>query len=149
VSRQKISEAGVSVIDANWLQDYTAISDIRHAVFVQEQGIPEHLEWDGQDADSSHVLALLDDRRAVATGRLQPDGRLGRMAVLGQWRGQGIGRAILERLLQQARRQRLAAVYLHAQTEAAGFYSKAGFSRRGESFPEAGIQHVIMVRELD
>ncbi len=118
-------------------------------MFVQEQGIPEQLEWDGFDSGCCHVLAVLEDGRAVATARLQADGRLGRMAVLGEWRGRGIGRAILEHLLQRARRRKLAAVYLHAQAGAEGFYRQAGFTAQGKPFTEAGILHVEMVRRLD
>ena len=118
-------------------------------MFVQEQRIPEPLEWDGSDTGCFHVLALLDDGRAVGTGRLQPDGRVGRMAVLAEWRGRGIGRAILEHLQLCACRRRLAAVYLHAQAGTEGFYRQAGFSARGKAFTEAGILHVEMVKRLD
>lgn len=148
VSRPATSESSYRVIDADWLQYEAAIRDIRHSVFVLEQGIPAELEWDGSDAHGFHVLALLDDARAVATGRLMPDGRLGRMAVLAEWRGRGIGRAILARLEACARRQHLSRIYLHAQTAAAGFYRQAGFDVCGDPFEEAGIAHVEMVRLL-
>jgi len=92
---------------------------------------------------------MLDDGRAVATARLQADGKLGRMAVLGEWRGRGIGRAILEHLLQRARRLKLASVYLYAQVSAEGFYREAGFNPQGKPFTEAGIPHVEMVRRMD
>ncbi|NNJ95446.1 MAG: GNAT family N-acetyltransferase [Halobacteria archaeon] len=135
-------------MDADWLQHESAIRDIRHAVFVVEQDIPAQLEWDGLDAGCCHALALLDDGRAVATGRLMPDGRLGRMAVLAEWRGRGIGRAILEHLVARARCRHLNGVYLHAQISSAGFYRKAEFEVRGDPFEEAGIAHVEMARKL-
>mgnify|MGYP001824568421 FL=1 len=118
-------------------------------MFVLEQGIPAALEWDERDPDCRHALALLDDDRAVATGRLQPDGRIGRMAVLANWRNRGIGRAILEQLQERARRLKLPVVYLHAQEGTTGFYQKAGFIPRGETFEEAGIPHIEMYRQLE
>jgi predicted GNAT family N-acyltransferase len=148
VSRPATSECGYRVIDADWLQYEAAIRDVRHTVFVIEQGIPAQLEWDGADASACHVLALLADGHAVGTGRLMPDGRLGRMAVVAAWRGRGIGRAMLARLEACARRQHLGRIYLHAQTAAAGFYRMAGFEVRGNPFEEAGIAHVEMVRPL-
>ena len=148
VSRPANSETGFRVIDADWQRDAAAIREIRHAVFVHEQGIPAQLEWDGSDPDCQHVLALTVDGRAVATGRLQPDGKLGRMAVLANWRGHGIGQAILGHLLACAQRRQLAAVYLHAQASAADFYKKAGFEARGAPIEVAGIPHIEMVRQL-
>ena len=147
--RPKTSETDFRVVEAGWPEHQAAIRAIRHAVFVNEQGIPKHLEWDGEDAGCIHVLALLADGRAVGTGRLLPDGRLGRMAVLPEWRGRGVGRAILRQLERLARGRDMAAVYLHAQAEAAGFYARAGFTAHGEMFEEAGIPHLEMVKRLD
>ena len=149
MNRPGTSDSSFRVIDADWLQHADAIRTVRHTVFVLEQGIPAALEWDNRDPDCRHALALLDDGSAVATGRLQPDGRLGRMAVLAGWRGRGIGRAILDQLQDQARGLQLSVLYLHAQEGTAGFYQKAGFIPRGEAFEEAGIRHIEMVRQLD
>jgi predicted GNAT family N-acyltransferase len=148
VTRQKTSETGFRVVDADWTQHAADIRRIRHTVFVLGQAIPDRLEWDGRDAHCCHALGLLDDGRAVATGRLQDDGRIGRMAVLEDWRGQGIGRAILEHLLGLARRQQLSDVYLHAQADSTGFYRQSGFTDCGKSFMEAGIPHIEMRRRL-
>lgn len=147
-NRPRRSDDGIRIVDADWPAHEAAIRAIRQAVFITEQGIPGELEWDGCDAHCHHVLALLPDGRPVGTGRLQPDGRLGRMAVLRAWRGRGVGRAILHRLEQQARDRRLETVYLHAQTDAAGFYEKAGFRVAGPVFMEAGIPHLEMTRRL-
>jgi predicted GNAT family N-acyltransferase len=84
-------------------------------------------------------------RRAIGTGRLLPDGHIGRMAVLADWRGKGVGRALLERLLEEARLQSCA-LALHAQTHASGFYRRFGFVEEGPEFMEAGIPHRTMVR---
>jgi predicted GNAT family N-acyltransferase len=132
------------IVDADWSRDQSGIRAVRHAVFVEEQGIPESLEWDGRDADCRHVLALAGDAEVIATGRLMGDGRIGRMAVLRTWRGCGVGRALLERLLLQALQGGLRRVYVHAQLEVAGFYSRAGFRLAGQPFVTADIVHVEM-----
>lgn len=119
---------------------------IRETVFVDEQKVPRELEWDEQDALSRHVIAKDGDGGAIGTGRLLADGHIGRMAVLADWRGKGVGRALLERLLQEATRQDLQHLALHAQTQASGFYRRFGFVEEGPEFIEAGIPHRVMVR---
>jgi predicted GNAT family N-acyltransferase len=121
---------------------------IREAVFVCEQQVPIELEWDEFDARSLHALALGDGDQPVGTGRLLPDGRIGRMAVLPPWRGRGVGAAILSALIAHAARLEMPRVLLHAQTHAAGFYARGGFLTVGGEFLEAGIPHVTMVRDL-
>ena len=119
---------------------------IRMAVFVAEQGIAAELEMDGADAGARHVLARIDGV-AVGTGRLLEDGHIGRVAVLAGWRGRGVGRGIMERLVGEARRIGLERVWLSSQVGAAEFYETLGFERRGAVYVEAGIDHVDM--ELD
>ena len=133
---------------ADWQQDADAIRSVRHDVFIREQEIPAKLEWDGLDRDCRHVLARDAAGQAIATGRLMPDGRIGRMAVLKSWRGRGIGRLMLSRLVELAVAEGHTRVYLHARQDAAGFYRTAGFRETGEPFTEAGIPHVLMAREL-
>jgi len=137
------------IVDADWSRDQSGIRAVRHAVFVEEQGIPGSLEWDGRDGDCRHVLALTGDAEVIATGRLMADGRIGRMAVLRVWRGCGVGRALLERLQQLALQGGLRQVYVHAQLEVAGFYSRAGFRITGRPFVVADIVHVEMTKVLD
>jgi len=137
------------IVDADWSRDRSGIRDIRHAVFVEEQGIPESLEWDGRDDACRHVLALAGDSGVIATGRLLHDGRIGRMAVLPAWRGCGVGRALLERLQELALQDGLRQVYVHAQAAVAGFYRRAGFRIVGQPFVTAGIAHVVMTKLLD
>jgi predicted GNAT family N-acyltransferase len=123
-------------------------SRIRLAVFVQEQRVPAEMEMDEHDAASVHALAY-DDGRAVGTGRLLPDGHIGRMAVLRASRAAGIGGAILERLVAEARRRGLREVLLSAQTHALGFYRRHGFVAEGAVYDEAGIAHQAMRRVLN
>jgi predicted GNAT family N-acyltransferase len=121
---------------------------IRDAVFVQEQGVPASIELDEWDERCDHVLAFDDRGAAVGTGRLLPDGRIGRMAVLRDRRGSGIGSAILAALLERARSRGLPRVELHAQRHAVPFYRRHGFVPVGDEFIEAGIPHVLMTRDV-
>ena len=121
-------------------------SRIRTEVFVKEQAVPPELEMDAHDALSLHALAL-QDGKAVATGRLLPDGHIGRMAVLKDWRGRGIGGALLQRLIEAARRRGDAEIVLAAQTRVLPFYRAHGFMERGATYIEAGIEHQDMALE--
>jgi predicted GNAT family N-acyltransferase len=133
---------------ASWQDDRAALRAVREAVFVREQHVPSELEWDEFDAHGIHVLATDAAAGAIGTARLLRDGTIGRMAVLKAWRGKGVGKAILLRLLEEARKQHLQQIVLHAQTHASGFYRKLGFEMMGEEFIEAGIPHVRMVATL-
>ncbi|MGD8407839.1 MAG: GNAT family N-acetyltransferase [Thiohalophilus sp.] len=125
-----------------------AIEPIRRRVFIEEQHVPEELEWDGLDESATHLLARIG-QQPVATARLLDNGHIGRMAVLPDWRCQGIGMAMLKQLLSIAQRRRLPAVFLNAQVSAVPFYRKAGFEIEGESFMDAGISHKRMVLQLN
>ncbi len=122
---------------------------IRHEVFCLEQNIPAELEWDEMDQVSLHAIARDAGGTACGTGRLLPDGHIGRMAVRRSARGSGVGGRILEALVAVAASRGVPAVVLHAQTAVGGFYRKHGFVREGEEFVEAGILHVTMRRALD
>lgn len=121
---------------------------IRHEVFVVEQGVPAEIELDDEDAVSVHAVAYAPDSTPVATGRLLPDGHIGRMAVLKPARGTGIGGEVLEALITQAQGDGYRMVVLHAQSHARGFYEAHGFVAEGEEFIEADILHIAMSRAL-
>jgi predicted GNAT family N-acyltransferase len=142
------ADEAFSIVQAQLPDELPVIHTIRQQVFVEEQHIPGHLEWDGQDPSCCHVVALDPHHQAIGTGRISPDGRIGRMAVLKPWRSKGIGSAILDALLELARTKGHHSVYLHAQLDAAGLYRQAGFRQRGQSFREAGIEHITMVKTL-
>lgn len=131
-----------------WREAGALLKSVRHAVFVEEQRVPENLEWDGRDPECAHALATDLAGCPIGTARLSPDGHIGRMAVLSGWRRKGIGSALLRLLLFEARKRGYREVRLHAQTHAAEFYAKFGFERSGEEFPEAGIPHVEMALPL-
>ena len=131
----------------DWQSAQGEAKRIRFTVFVEEQGVPPELEMDENDANSVHALAY-GDGRAIATGRLLPDGHIGRMAVLKEWRGRGVGRAILRRLIDAARERGHREVLLSAQVHALGFYRAEGFAPEGPVYEEAGIAHQAMRMKL-
>ncbi|MGH8225671.1 MAG: GNAT family N-acetyltransferase [Gammaproteobacteria bacterium] len=133
---------------ADWSQDLPALREVRTRVFIEEQRVPVALEWDEMDADCVHALAFADDA-PIGTGRLTPDMHIGRMAVLAEWRGRGVGSRLLEILMQAARERGDMVCRLNAQTHALDFYTRYGFRTEGEEFIEADIPHQTMVLRLD
>lgn len=125
------------------------MSAVRRAVFIEEQSVPEELELDEHDSQCLHVIAILSDNNAIGTGRLMLDGRIGRMAVLKDYRGIGVGLAILKSLVQIAQDKHLPNIHLHSQCSAIGFYEKLGFIAEGEIFMDAGIEHRNMKLTLE
>ncbi|NZA25942.1 GNAT family N-acetyltransferase [Luteimonas sp. SJ-92] len=123
---------------------YADLRAVREAVFVREQRVPRELELDAADAACAHVLARDAGGRPIGTGRMRPDGRIGRMAVLPEWRGRGVGTALLQALLRVARERGQREVALDAQVGAIDFYLRHGFVPHGERFREAGIEHQAM-----
>jgi predicted GNAT family N-acyltransferase len=141
--------------------DREACFRVRKDVFVGEQGVPEDLEYDEYDAVAVHVLAVREDGVPLGTGRLLHGeqaaaktggdlslGSLGRLAVTKDARGLGVGVALVRAIEDAARARGLAAVDLHAQTQALGFYERLGYEAYGPEYPEAGIPHRAMRRTL-
>jgi predicted GNAT family N-acyltransferase len=137
--------AGYTVRHVKWSDARDELSAVRRAVFVVEQSVPEDLEWDEHDAEAVHALASTAAGAPIGTGRVLRDGRIGRMAVLSEWRGRGIGTALLRSLLDAARERGYAELKLHAQIHAIGFYARHGFAVAGDEFMEAGIPHREML----
>jgi predicted GNAT family N-acyltransferase len=139
---------------ADWNTEHEALSQVRFAVFVREQGVPLELEMDAIDADPLrviHVMARDLQGATIATGRMvieTPIPRIGRMAVLRAWRGKGVGKAMLEFLCDYARDHGYRVARLNSQTHATPFYYKQGFLSHGSEFVEAGIPHLEMRRAL-
>jgi len=141
--------------------DREACFGVRKEVFVREQGVPEDLEYDAYDAGALHVLAVREDGLPLGTGRLlygeaaasKTDGdltvgSLGRLAVTKAARGLGVGAALVGAIEDAARARGLAAVDLHAQTQALGFYERLGYVAYGAEFPDAGMPHRAMRKAL-
>ena len=132
---------------SRWSDSAEQLKAIRTQVFIEEQKVPASLGGDDQDETAIHVLTTDSNGQGLGTARLLPNGQIGRMAVLAQYRRQGLGHEMLMLLLHTARENGYPRVFLHAQTSAVGFYQKHGFIIRGKEFMEADIPHQTM--ELD
>ena len=131
----------------SWDQARADASPIRFTVFVEEQGVPFEIEIDEHDPLCVHAVAY-EDGKPIGTGRLLPDGHIGRMAVLEEWRNRGIGGLLLNALIARAKQRGDSEVVLSAQVGAARFYEAHGFSRHGDEYMEAGIRHQEMRKKL-
>jgi predicted GNAT family N-acyltransferase len=136
------------VRSAAWHEEQVLLMTLREQVFVLEQGVPLELERDEFDATAFHVVAENRQGRAIGTGRLLEDARIGRMCVLSEYRGRGVGASILAALVREARRRGVGELTLHAQLHALRFYEKLGWVATGEGFSEAGILHRAMSLRL-
>ena len=134
-----------TVSEVSWNQSSDVLIDIRTTVFVREQGVPRELELDGMDETSFHFLATTCDGKHVGTARLLTNGQIGRMAVLVEYRGFGIGQRLLESAIAKARELNYERIFLHAQTHALDFYARSGFEAFGPEFDDAGIPHREML----
>ena len=142
---------GLSIVAIETPEQMRAAHQIRRRVFIEEQHVPEEIELDEDDAHALHALATLDGK-PVGCGRYVIHGveevKIGRMAVLAELRGAGIGREILKFLMRAARERAFRRAVLHAQLTAEGFYLRNGFAPVGDAFDEAGIPHRKMTRDL-
>ncbi|WP_067694981.1 GNAT family N-acetyltransferase [Nocardia jejuensis] len=137
----------VTVADEQKLKD---AYEVRVRVFVDEQNVPMELELDELDDTADHFLARIDGK-PVGAGRLVVRGEvgvLGRLAVLAETRGTGLGAALVRAIEERGRERGLTAVELHSQTHAQGFYEKLGYESYGEIGMDAGIPHIWMRRDL-
>jgi predicted GNAT family N-acyltransferase len=136
----------------SWQDGRVGIERVRRTVFIEEQRVPEHEEWDDVDPVAIHVLCSVQSapgkRDVVGTGRLEPTGKIGRVAVLPQYRGTGAGVAMVRRLVEIAAERGFDEVYLNAQVYALGFYERLGFRAEGPEFDEVGIPHQRMRRAV-
>jgi predicted GNAT family N-acyltransferase len=128
----------------SWHDGEPLLRAIREAVFIREQCVPEELEWDNMDGGSRHALALSLNGDAIGCGRILPNGHIGRMAVLPEWRNKRVGTAIMEILLDDARSRGLKQVDVDAQVPALPFYHLFGFVESGKEFMDAGMPHKKM-----
>jgi predicted GNAT family N-acyltransferase len=138
----------VHVVSVSWASHGAKLREVRRIVFIEEQRVPAELEWEDQDQDAHHFLAINEAGQPVGCARLLPSGQIGRMAVIETLRGRSIGERLLAAAVERARDLGMQRLFLNAQTQAEGFYRRAGFLPVGGIFMEAGIPHQRMELEL-
>jgi predicted GNAT family N-acyltransferase len=136
------------IVIGSWSELKSLAIPIREAVFVREQNVPAELELDAHDESAVHAVAVSDTGEALATARLLPGGKIGRMATTRPARGRGVGGAVLEALIAHAAAGGASEVVLSAQVTAQKFYQAHGFAAEGETYLEADMPHVKMRRKL-
>ena len=135
---------GFVIAIVNWSDKQAELTSVRRAVFIEEQKVPESIDFDGSDPDFIHVLATNKNGLPVGTARINRKGRIGRMAVLKNYRRQGIGRKMIHVLMDYGRKNAITNFHVSSQITAVEFYEKMGFEPTGEEFLEAGIKHINM-----
>lgn len=135
------------VIAGGWEQLEKDAKYIREQVFIQEQGIASEDEWDDFDATAVHFM-VYDKEQPIATARLLPQHSVGRFAVLIPYRKQGIGKILMQHIIDYARNQKLPYLKLSAQTYVTAFYEALGFNVQGEVYQDCGIPHINMILAL-
>ena len=137
-------------VEVSRTDDLAACLALRRTVFIEEQAVPEDLEVDGLDATAIHLLATRD-RRPLGTARLLvkgDTGKIGRVCVLPEERGRGIGAALIRRAVDELRGLGLARAKLGSQVHAIPFYKGLGFVAEGPVYDDAGISHRDMTLTL-
>jgi len=134
----------ITVSMVSWSDKQAELTSVRRAVFIEEQNVPESIELDDRDPNCHHVLACDKTGCPVGTARIDANGKIGRMAVLRDYRGLGVGREMLRTIMDYGRANGITDFHLSAQISAVGFYRKMGFEPFGDEFEEAGIQHIKM-----
>ena len=138
-----INPDNIRIADWHDKEDQQALLNIRRKVFIEEQGVPEELEWDEEDHTAKHFLYFKSEK-PIACGRILKNGHIGRMAVLKAYRKQNIGSSLLQYIIQDAKKNKVSHLSLHAQLSALDFYQKHGFQAYDDIFMEAGIEHQSM-----
>lgn len=124
-----------------WHKSRTSLSAIREKVFIKEQKVPIALEWDDLDESAVHLLASDLGGSPIGCARLLSDHKLGRMAVLHEYRIQGVGSALLQAAVEYAVEAGWRHIEISAQTQAIGFYIQSGFILTSGEYMDAGIPH--------
>ncbi|ADU92268.1 GNAT family N-acetyltransferase [Taylorella equigenitalis] len=147
---KRIESNGLNIQVGDWDLLKAPAYSIRNVVFVEEQKVPVEIELDDMDEKSTHVVAFDDNERPIATARLTPEGLIGRMAVLKEYRGKGIGAVVLNLIIDAAKDVGFKKVSLAAQLQAIGFYENAGFEleKDAQVFYDANIPHKMMFKYI-
>ncbi len=136
-------ENNLKVEIVEWIDEHESLKMIRQKVFIEEQKETSQLEWDGMDEEAIHFLAFKNEK-AIGCARafvIENYMQLGRMAVLKEYRGEGVGTALIEKAITTAKLNQLSAIYISAQCHAINFYKKFGFEITSDIYLDAEILH--------
>ena len=143
-------ENNLKVEVVKWIDGYDSLTMIREKVFIEEQKVTSQLEWDGMDKEAIHFLAFKDEK-AIGCARalvIEYCMQLGRIAVLKEYRGEGIGSALIEKAMTTAKLNQLSAIYISAQCHAIDFFKKFGFEVTSDIYLDAEIPHRDMTLDF-
>jgi len=140
--------ANTQILQVNWQDAENDLRIIRTKVFIEEQQVAPDFEWDEIDATAVHLLAILENV-PIACLRIIKHQKIGRMAVLKDYRAMGLGTVLLLEAIKICKKQGTKNIYLTAQTHAIGFYKRIGFKEISAVYQDANIPHVDMQLILD
>ena len=139
--------ANIQISQVSWLQAENHLRAVRTPVFVEEQAVAADFEWDALDLNAAHLL-MMQNKQAIACLRIIDYHKIGRMAVLKEWRGMGLGAALLLEAIKICKTHGSKSIHLSAQTHAIEFYRKAGFKVTSLEYCDVDIVHVDMQLDL-
>ena len=140
--------ANTQILQVNWQGAENDLRIIRTKVFIEEQQVAPDFEWDEIDTTAVHLLAM-SENLPIACLRIIKYQKIGRMAVLKDYRAMGLGMALLLEAIKICKKQGTKNIYLTAQTHAIGFYKRVGFKEVSAVYQDANIPHVDMQLILD
>ncbi len=138
----------IKITQTTWGEAEKELREVRTVVFIEEQLVTPKFEWDEIDARAVHLLAMLN-HQPIACLRIIDYHKIGRMAVLKDWRRNGLGSLLLLEAINICQSQEMKTISLSAQTHAIGFYSKAGFKQISDEYCDVDIPHVDMQLTLN
>lgn len=141
MSKPTKPKAPIQISEVDWDNAKETLSAIRTEIFIEEQRVPPELEWDGLDQSAKHLLAFDSGGEPVGCARIIAPGSIGRMAVIANRRGHGVGQALLSAAIAVCKQHGWTKIVLSAQTYAIPFYEKSGFIVTSEVYIDAGIPH--------
>ena len=132
----------------NWATAAAEIISVRRKVFVVERRFDKKMLYDKFDTDSFHLIATNEGEQTIGCGRLTRDGRLGRIAVLIDQRGKGIGTMILGRLIKIAEQNQIKNISLNTERDLVNFYQQQSFAETGPVYMKQGVPYQHMIKHL-
>ena len=129
-----------------WAQAEPIVAPIRFSAFFEDSR--PGIELDEKDAQAVHAVAYDEAGKAIAAGRLLPDGKIGPFAASKQWHRLGVDAPLLDALLAEARKRGYGVVTVTAPLQTAELYREQGFAADGKIFQEAGVLQQPMRKTL-